>query len=178
MSDRTIRRLLVANRGEIAVRVVRACRDLGISSVAVYAGDDAEAEHVRLADEAFRIDDVAALRSPYLDPVALLRVAARAGADAVHPGYGFLSEDASFAAAVEQAGLTWVGPPAAAIAALGDKARARELAVQVGTPLAGGTGVVAGPDAVREAGCRWGYPLVVKAVHGGGGRGIDRKSVV
>jgi len=167
-----ITKVLIANRGEIAVRVIRAARDEGIASVAVYAEPDREALHVRLADEAFALGGSTAAES-YLVMDKLLQVAEAAGADAVHPGYGFLSENAEFAAKVIDAGLVWIGPPPEAIAQLGDKVRARHIAEKVGAPLVPGT-----PDPVRDVqevldfADAHGLPLAIKAAYGGGGRGI------
>ncbi len=158
-----VRRLLIANRGEIAVRVIRACRELGIEALVACAQDDAASLPAELAD------GVAAVPS-YLDAGALVAAAVTAGADAVHPGYGFLSEDARFAEAVLDAGLTWVGPPPAAMRALGDKIRARELASQAGVAVVPGA---AGDDgALLQAARALGTPLLVKAAAGGGGRGM------
>nr|WP_202420120.1 biotin carboxylase N-terminal domain-containing protein [Actinomadura rayongensis] len=163
---------MVANRGEIAVRIVRACRDAGLASVAVYADPDRDAPHVRLADQAYALDGATAAET-YLDMAKLLAIAARAGADAVHPGCGFLAENAEFAAAVRAAGLTWIGPPPEAIRALGDKVAARRIARSVGAPLVAGTAEpVAGPDEVRAFAVEHGLPVVVKAAAGGGGRGL------
>jgi acetyl-CoA/propionyl-CoA carboxylase, biotin carboxylase, biotin carboxyl carrier protein len=169
---RPLRSVLVANRGEIAVRVIRAARDAGLRSVAVHGGPDRTALHVREADAAVALDgDDAA--STYLDPKAVVAAAVEAGADAVHPGYGFLSEDAGFARAVLAAGLVWIGPPPATIRDLGDKVVARRIAREAGAPLAEGTaGPVRDADEVAAFAREHGLPLVVKAAHGGGGRGL------
>jgi 3-methylcrotonyl-CoA carboxylase alpha subunit len=167
-----IRRLLVANRGEIAVRVLRTARRLGIATVAVYSDADVRARHVLDADTAVRIGPAPATHS-YLNPVAILDAARQSGADAIHPGYGFLSENPDFAEAVVDAGLTWVGPPASAMRALGDKAHAKALAERHGVPvLPGYHDDDQALDVLREHAARIGYPVLVKASAGGGGRGM------
>ena len=166
------RTVLIANRGEIAVRIIRACRDLGMRAVAVYSEVDRDALHVRLADEAYPIGP-AAPRESYLSIAKLIEVARRSRADAVHPGYGFLSENAEFAAAVEKAGMTFVGPPAAVQRLLGEKTRARRLAHDAGVPIADGTiDPLADLDEARRVVSRVGYPVMLKAAGGGGGKGM------
>jgi acetyl-CoA/propionyl-CoA carboxylase, biotin carboxylase, biotin carboxyl carrier protein len=165
-----MRKVLIANRGEIAVRVARACRDAGLESVAVYADPDRDAPHVRLAGDAYALGGVTPAET-YLDIAKLLEVATRSGADAVHPGYGFLSENADFAEAVTGAGITWIGPPPHAIRQLGDKIAAREVAQRVGAPLVAGR-PVAGPDDVAAFASEHGLPVAIKAAYGGGGRGL------
>jgi len=164
--------VLIANRGEIAVRVARACRDAGLRSVAVYADSDADAQHVRIADEAYALNGVTSAQT-YLDVEKILGVAVSSGADAVHPGYGFLSENADFAQAVLDAGLIWIGPSPTAIRELGDKVTARHLAVAAGAPLVPGTpGPVTGPEEIVAFAEQHGLPVAIKAAFGGGGRGL------
>ena len=167
-----ISKVLIANRGEIAVRIARACKDAGLTSVAVYADTDRDALHVKVADEAHALGGSTPGES-YLVQEKLLEVAARTGADAVHPGYGFLAENASFAQAVIDAGLTWIGPGPEAIDALGDKAKAKHIAVRADAPLAPGTkDPVADADEVVALAEEFGLPVAIKAVYGGGGRGL------
>src|SRR5437763_3128937 len=167
-----IKKLLVANRGEIAVRVVRACREMGIATVAVYSEADREARHVQMADEAYAIGAAPATES-YLVVERLVETARRAGADAVHPGYGFLSENPAFAEACARAGLTFVGPPAAAMRRMGSKTAARTLARELGVPMVPGTlDAVGSDDEAARAAREIGYPVMLKAAMGGGGKGM------
>ncbi len=167
-----MKRVLIANRGEIAVRVIRACKDHGLQSVAVYSDEDRTAIHTQMADAAYSLNGTTATQT-YLDIEKLIAVAKESGADAVHPGYGFLSENANFAQAVIDAGLTWIGPPPEAIRALGDKVSARKIASKAGAPLVAGTkDPVAGHEEVTAFAKEHGLPVAIKAAHGGGGRGL------
>ncbi|HKH11592.1 MAG TPA: acetyl-CoA carboxylase biotin carboxylase subunit [Rubrobacter sp.] len=164
-------KVLVANRGEIALRVVRACQELGVSAVAVYSDADESALHVRHADEAVRIGPPPAAKS-YLNVDALIGAAKETGAEAVHPGYGFLAENAGFAAACRDAGLAFVGPSAEAIEKMGNKSAARRLAEEAGVPVVPGSDAASSPDEAAQTAGEIGYPIMVKAAAGGGGRGI------
>ncbi len=167
-----MKRVLIANRGEIAVRVIRACRDHGIESVAVYSDEDRNSIHASMADTAYSLKGITAAQT-YLNIEKLIDAAKESGADAVHPGYGFLSENADFAEAVINAGLIWIGPPPAAIRALGDKVSARKIASAAGAPLVAGTkDPVATHEEVVAFAKEHGLPVAIKAAHGGGGRGL------
>ena len=167
-----MKRVLVANRGEIAVRVIRACKDHGLESVAVYSEEDRTAIHTGMADSAYSLTGTTATQT-YLNIEKLIAIALESGADAVHPGYGFLSENANFAQAVIDAGLTWIGPPPAAIRALGDKVSARKIAAKAGAPLVAGTkDPVEGHEEITAFAKEHGLPVAIKAAHGGGGRGL------
>ncbi len=164
--------VVIANRGEIAIRIARAARDHGVKSIAIYADGDRKALHVKACDEAYALGGVTATET-YLNIEKIISVAIQSGAEAIHPGYGFLSENAKFAQAVIDAGLIWVGPPPAAIAALGDKVSARKIAAQVGAPLVAGTpDPVASSKEVLAFAKEFGLPVAIKAAHGGGGRGL------
>ena len=167
-----MKRVLIANRGEIAVRVIRACKDHGIESVAIYSEEDRSALHAKAADYAFSLNGVSA-KDTYLNIEKIISLAKKSGADAVHPGYGFLSENAHFAQAVIDAGLIWIGPPPTAISALGDKVSARRIAAKVGAPLvAGTTDPVSHHEDVIAFAKEHGLPVAIKAAFGGGGRGL------
>lgn len=167
-----MKRVLIANRGEIAIRVIRACKDHGIESVAVYSDEDRNSLHAQLADFAYSLHGVTA-KETYLSIKKIIAIAHESGADAVHPGYGFLSENADFAQAVIDAGLIWIGPPPAAISALGDKVSARRIAALAGAPLVAGTkDPVAGHEEVTAFAKEHGLPIAIKAAFGGGGRGL------
>ena len=170
--SKPLQRVLIANRGEIAVRIIRACKDHGIGSVAVYAEPDRDALFVRLADEAYSLGG-ATPGDSYLSIDKILDAAKRSGADSVHPGYGFLAENADFARAVIDAGLVWIGPPPSAIDSLGDKVQARHIAQKVGAPLVAGTAdPLNGPEEAVEFAREHGLPIAIKAAYGGGGRGL------
>ena len=167
-----MRKILIANRGEIAVRIIRTAREMGIATVAVYSEIDRDALHTRMADEAYLLGPAPPSQS-YLNIEKLLETAKAAGADAIHPGYGFLAENAGFAREVIAAGLTWIGPHPDAIDAMGDKVRARQAMVKAGVPVVpGGTEAIESPEAAREAAKRYGLPLALKASGGGGGKGL------
>ena len=170
-----MRKVLIANRGEIACRVIAACRSLGLKTVAVYSEADAAALHVEMADEAMAVGPAPARKS-YLDKAAVLEAARQSGADAVHPGYGFLSESAEFARMLEEAGLIWLGPDAGTIAIMGDKGAARTAAIEAGVPVLPGTAplVKEGGADLDALGAEIGFPLLVKATAGGGGIGMRR----
>lgn len=171
-TDRSVRKLLVANRGEIARRILRAARSLGIRTVAVYSEADAKALHVQEADEAYCIGPAPSLDS-YLRIDRLIETALKAGVDAIHPGYGFVSESPAFAQACAEAGITLVGPTPQAIADMADKARAKEIALQAGLPcIPGFSEADANVSDLMAAAQRIGYPVMVKALAGGGGRGM------
>ena len=167
-----MKRVLIANRGEIAVRVIRACSDHGIESVAVYSETDRDSMHAQMADSAYSLSGTTAAQT-YLNIEKLIAIAKKSGADSVHPGYGFLSENADFAQAVIDAGLIWIGPPPAAIRALGDKVSARKIAAKAGAPLVAGTAdPVNNHDEIITFAKAHGLPVAIKAAHGGGGRGL------
>lgn len=174
MSSRIFKKVLIANRGEIAVRVIRACRELGISTVAVYSDVDRAALHVMKADEAYHIGPAAA-RESYLNVARILEVARRCGANAIHPGYGFLSENAEFARACAEGGVKFIGPSPAAMQAMGSKTLAREAADRAGVPrVPGSVRALESPQQAREVAESVGYPIMVKAAAGGGGKGMRR----
>jgi acetyl-CoA/propionyl-CoA carboxylase, biotin carboxylase, biotin carboxyl carrier protein len=167
-----MKRVLIANRGEIAIRVIRACKDHGLESVAIYSEEDRDALHTQSADFAYSLNGVVA-KDTYLNIPKIIALAHESGADAVHPGYGFLSENADFAQAIVDAGLIWIGPPPAAISALGDKVSARRIAARAGAPLVAGTkDPVTGHEEVLAFAEEHGLPVAIKAAFGGGGRGL------
>lgn len=167
-----MKRVLIANRGEIAIRVIRACKDHGLQSVAIYSEEDRDALHVRAADFAYSLNGIVA-KDTYLNIPKIIALAKESGADAIHPGYGFLSENADFAQAVIDAGLIWIGPPPSAISALGDKVSARRIAAKAGAPLVAGTkDPVSGHEEVIAFAEEHGLPVAIKAAFGGGGRGL------
>ena len=170
--SRSMKKILIANRGEIALRVIRACKDHGLESIAIYSEEDRNALHVKAADYAYSLRGITAAQS-YLNIEKIIELAHQSGADAIHPGYGFLSENADFAQAVIDAGLIWIGPPPAAIRALGDKVSARKIADAVGAPLVAGTqDPVTSADEVIAFAQEHGLPIAIKAAFGGGGRGL------
>jgi len=172
MAERSFQKILVANRGEIAVRIIRACREMGIATVAVYSEADRPALHVRMADEAYGVGPAPA-RESYLRIDRILDVAKRSGADAIHPGYGFLAENAAFAKACEDAGVVFIGPRSETIALMGEKTSARRVAVAAGVPVVPGTlEPIADLEALRREATRIGFPLMLKAAAGGGGKGL------
>ena len=165
-------KVLIANRGEIAVRVIRACRELGIQSVAVYSELDRNALHTRLADDAYALGGETAADS-YLNTEKILEIIETAEIDAVHPGYGFFSENAEFAEAITEKGVTFIGPPVGAIAVMGDKISARQAAEKVGVSgVPGTTDFITSPSEVEDFAAEHGYPVAIKAAYGGGGRGM------
>ncbi|HLC29178.1 MAG TPA: biotin carboxylase N-terminal domain-containing protein, partial [Dehalococcoidia bacterium] len=166
-----MKKILVANRGEIALRIVRACRELDIRSVAVYSEPDRTALHVRYADEAYLLGPGPS-RDSYLNIPKIIEIAKKSGAEAIHPGYGFLAENASFAEACEAAGIIFIGPTPHSIRLLGDKAQARQTMQEVGIPLIPGTDLVLSAESAHTLASKIGYPVLIKATGGGGGRGI------
>ncbi len=165
-------KVLIANRGEIAVRIIQTCRELGVTAAAIYSDTDEDAKHVRLADEAHHVGGSVARKS-YLDVESILDAARTAEADAIHPGYGFLAENASFASAVEESQFVWIGPPSDIMEQFGEKTRARQLMDEAGVPIVPGTtDPVESAEAVREFGAEHGFPIAIKADGGGGGRGM------
>ncbi|MSV92634.1 MAG: acetyl-/propionyl-CoA carboxylase subunit alpha, partial [Actinobacteria bacterium] len=164
--------VLIANRGEIAVRIIRACKDHGLKSIAIYSSEDRNAIHSQMADASYSLGGTTATQT-YLNIEKIIEVAKTSGADAIHPGYGFLSENANFAQAVLDAGLIWIGPSPEAIRLLGDKVSARKIAAKVGAPLVAGTAdPVEGFEEVITFAKEHGLPVAIKAAHGGGGRGL------
>ncbi len=165
------RKVLIANRGEIAVRIIRACRELGIPTVAIYSQADANSLHVRLATEAYCIGPAKSADS-YLSIPAIMSAAMVSGADAIHPGYGFMSERADFVEICEKQGIKFIGPSSEAMRKMGDKATARKTMIENDVPVTPGTGIVHTPEEVKEFANRVGYPIILKATAGGGGKGM------
>src|SRR5262249_38371445 len=170
-SDATMKKILIANRGEIALRIIRACRELGITTVSVHSSADKNALHVRFADESVCIGPPPAKQS-YLNIPALISAAEITGADAIHPGYGFLAENAEFAEVCEKCRIRWIGPPPALMRLMGGKVRARAAMSKAGVPVLPGSGVLDTEEQAREAVAKIGFPLIIKASAGGGGRGM------
>jgi acetyl-CoA/propionyl-CoA carboxylase biotin carboxyl carrier protein len=165
-------KILIANRGEIAIRVIQACKELGVKTICIYSSKDNNAKHVRFSDEAYEVGPPLAKKS-YLDQEKIMQVARKAQADAIHPGYGFLSENPSFAETVENSEITWIGPPKEAMERFGTKTRSRQIMQQAGVPIVPGTvQPVDEPDKIKEFGEEYGYPIAIKAEGGGGGRGL------
>ena len=165
------RKVLIANRGEIAVRIIRACREIGIPTVAIYSQADANSLHVRLATEAYCIGPAKSSES-YLNIPSIMSAAMVSGADAIHPGYGFMSERADFAEICEKQGIKFIGPSSEAMRKMGDKATARQTMIDNDVPVTPGTGIVKTPQEVQEFANRVGYPIILKATAGGGGKGM------
>ena len=167
-----LQKILIANRGEIAIRVMRTCRELGVATVAVYSDLDRDAAHVRYADEAYALGGQTAAES-YLNTDAIIRAIETSGADGVHPGYGFFSENADFARTITAAGVTWIGPPPEAIEVMGDKISSRLAAQRAEVESVPGTTTpISDPSEIVEFGAEFGYPIAIKAAYGGGGRGM------
>ncbi|MBI3541975.1 MAG: ATP-grasp domain-containing protein, partial [Deltaproteobacteria bacterium] len=166
------KKILIANRGEIALRVIRACKEMGIATVAIYSKPDEESLHVKLADESVCVGPAPAKLS-YLNVAAIMSAAELTGADAIHPGYGFLAENSDFAQVCEQCNITFIGPRPDQIAKMGDKATARRIAKEAGVPMLSGTGILKTADEAAKKAEEIGYPVMLKATAGGGGRGIQ-----
>ncbi|NCQ34176.1 acetyl-CoA carboxylase biotin carboxylase subunit, partial [bacterium] len=165
------KKILIANRGEIALRIMRACRELGVQSVAIHSAADVSCQHVKYADESVCVGKTTSAES-YLRIPNIIAAAEITGADAIHPGYGFLAENPEFAEIVTESGFTWIGPAAEVIRQMGDKATARTMAVAAGVPVVPGTGLVASVEDAVLAAREFGYPVIIKATAGGGGKGM------